>query len=75
MYFLKKQTINTVSNFDYTHITSNETIEGLQIRDFNLFKHKDNDPRGFFGLFRDADKRNLKFAAKKISKSVIKKDK
>ena len=44
-------------------------------RDFNLFKHKDNDPRGFFGLFKDADKRNLHFAAKKISKSVIKKDK
>ena len=40
-YFLKKQTINTVSNYEYTHITSNETIEGLQIRDFNLFK-KDN---------------------------------
>jgi len=46
-FFLRKQSISGTTwgrqrkDYDYTHITSNETIEGVQIRNFNLLK-KDN---------------------------------
>ena len=44
-------------------------------RDFNMFKNPENDPSGFFGLFKNADKRNMKYAGPKIAKSVMKKKK
>ena len=52
------------------HMSEVEIVQ----RDFNMFKAKENDPKGFFGLFKNADKRNLKYAGPKIAKSVMKKD-